>query len=74
MDEMYDVYKRKSGITLWCYTCVDGGTERPSKKRRSLASEDKAPPPKRKDGIAEKLSEVELTVKQYQFGGMTTTN
>jgi len=51
---------------LWCYTCVNGGTERPSKKRRSLVSEDKAPLPKRKDGIAEKLSKVELTVKQLK--------
>ena len=67
IDEMYDMYKRKRCyITLWCCTCVNGGTERPSKKRRSLVSKDKAPPPKRKDGIAEKLSEVELTVKQLK--------
>jgi len=56
----------KSGITLWCYTCVDGGTERPSKKCRSLVSEDKAPPPKWKDGIAEKSSKVELTEKKLK--------
>jgi len=66
MDEMYDVHKRKSGITLWCYTRVDGGTEHPSKKCRSSVSEDKAPPPKWKDGIAEKLSEVELTEKEFK--------
>ena len=44
IDEMYDVYKRKRcGITLWCYTCADGGAARRSKKRTSLDSEDKAP-------------------------------
>ena len=34
IDEMYDMYKKKRcGITLWCYTCVDGDTDRSSKKR-----------------------------------------
>ena len=67
IDEMYDMYKKKRcGITLWCYTCVDGDTDRSSKKRTSLDSEDKAPRSKRKDTIAEKLSEVELAVKQLK--------
>ena len=67
IDEMYDMYKNKRcGITLWWYTCVDGDTDRFSKKRTSLDSEDKAPRSKRKDTIAEKLSEVELAVKQLK--------
>ena len=33
IDEMDDVYKRKRcGITLWCYTCDDGGAAHCSKK------------------------------------------
>lgn len=67
IDEMYDVYKmKKRGITLWCYTCADRGAAPHSKKRTSLDSEDKAPRSKRKDSIAEKLAEVELTVKELK--------
>ena len=44
IEEMYDMYKRKRcGITLWCYTSVDGDADRSSKKPMSLDSENKAP-------------------------------
>ena len=67
IDEMYDVCKmKKCGITSWCYTCADGGATPHSKKCTSLDSEDKAPRSKRKDSIAEKLAEVELTVKELK--------